>query len=99
MTPAAVLVVKGASPVPSAPTRQMLMTLFKFTSSVPSSLREDRKTTRDAAGDQTPKRLSAVAVVLVSGVSPVPSAWMLHRLKAVFVFGASVPSSLRVDER
>src|SRR5262249_43529869 len=72
--PNAVTLVRNLRPVPSALTRQAFRVLFKFTASVPSSLRKDSNTTLAPSGDHRGKKLSApLAVAVVSGVSPVPS--------------------------
>src|SRR5215813_1631332 len=96
-TPLAVILVSGVSPVPSVFTRQMLEAWLAFGASVPSSLREDRKTTLEPSGDHCGRPLPApLAVALVMGLKPVPSAFTRQMLE---VPGVSVPSTLRVDAK
>src|SRR6266852_4679814 len=61
---------------PPAFTRQMFDVLFAFGASLPSSFREETKTTLAPSGDHCGTRLPApLAVAVVRGVRPVPSAF------------------------
>src|SRR5215467_13086796 len=99
-TPLAVILVSGVSPVPSVFTRQMLEAPLAFGASVPSSLRKDTKTILEPSGDHWGSKLSApLAVALVMGLKPVPSAFTRQMLEGKSAFGVSVPSRLRLDSK
>src|SRR5216684_8212171 len=98
--PRAVAVVSGVRPVPSAFTRQMFCVPFAFGASVPSSFREETKTTLAPSGDHCgPKLPTPLAVAVVRGVRPVPSAFTRQMFDVKFAFGASVPSSFREETK
>src|SRR5215472_9948362 len=76
----------------------MLGVSFGLTASVPSSVRDESKTTLAPSGDHCGSKLSApMAVVLVIGARPLPSVFTRQMLDVPFGPTASVPSSLRLE--
>src|SRR5260370_790257 len=78
----------------------MLNVPFAPGASVPSSFREETKTTLAPPGGHWGPTLSGrSAVAVVSGVRPVPSAFTRQMLSVRFAPGASVPSSFRLETK
>src|SRR5215471_1623201 len=94
--PSAVSLVRALAPEPSAFITQMLLIALVFAASLPSRARCELKAIFLPSADQTGKKLLALlAVSLVSGVTPEPSASTTHRLMVPLV----LPESLKFNAR
>src|SRR5215472_9300529 len=94
--PSAVSVVRAVAPEPSVLTTQMLLIAFVLAASLPSSARCELKAIFLPSGDQTGKKLLALAAVsLVSGVMPEPSASTTQILIVPLAFSASLKFKAR----
>jgi len=98
--PLAVILVNGMAPDPSAFITQMLEVPFVLVALLPSKARAERNAILLLSGDHTPTKLSApLAVSLVRGVTPVPSAFITQMFRVPFVLVASLPSNARAESK
>src|SRR5262249_40364353 len=93
LTPAAVSVVNGVAPVPSAFTTQMLKA--KIPALLPSKALREAKKILSPPGDHTAVPLDEEAVTVVSAVAPLPSAFTTQMLPVKLVLALSLRSRAR----
>src|SRR6185437_39398 len=96
-TPAAVSLVSGAAPEPSAFIVQIFWTSLMFAASLPSRARLDANASVAAPTNLATNADALFAVNVVRGAAPVPSGFICQMLNVPFVFTVSLPSSARAD--
>jgi len=95
---ATVSLVSGVAPDPSAFITQTFKVELVLAALLPSRARCELKAILLPSGDYSGKSLlAALAVTLVSGVAPEPSAFIAQTLKVKFGLIPSLPSRARVD--